>query len=107
MYWFKKNKPVFIYAVFRCISKSAILILFKFFKKEEDRRTDPRRKMKRKKIIQKMYFNESPESQGPILKALGTQETLKSTENLISGNYFNALPGVISAENVTQLKLTS
>ena len=45
--------------------------------------------------------NRSPESQGPILKALGTQKTLISTENLISGYYLNVNPGVIWGEIVT------
>ena len=45
--------------------------------------------------------NRSLKSQGLILKALGTQKTLISTENLISGYYLNANPGVIWGEIVT------
>ena len=42
----------------------------------------------------------NPQDWSLIIKALGT---LISTENLISGFYLNANPGVIRGENVTQI----
>ena len=43
----------------------------------------------------------SPVSQGPILKALETQKTLRRTKYLISSYNLNAHPGVIWGEIVT------